>query len=95
MSGLLSVVGNAYDLIVKIFKKIQYSITGWPAGNPNVEDSNRPQLTNIPKSSFNFFYLKWIYILQLIFLNYGKTYQQTTFSSCLERSNNHFNDHCK
>lgn len=55
MSGLLSVVGNAYDLIVKIFKKMQYSITGWPAGNPNVEDSNRPQLTNIPKSSFNFF----------------------------------------
>ena len=58
MSGLLSVVGNAYDLIVKIFKKMQYSITGWPAGNPNVEDSNRPQLTNIPKSSFNFFLLK-------------------------------------
>ena len=54
MSGLLPAVVNAYDLIVKIFMKMQYSITGWPAGNPNVEDSNRPQLTNISKSSFNF-----------------------------------------
>ena len=58
MSGLLPAVGNAYDLIVKIFKKMQHGITGWPAGKPNVEDSNRPQLTNIPKSSFNFSILK-------------------------------------
>ena len=54
MSGLLSAVGNAYDLTVKIFKKMQHAITSWPAGNTNVDDSNRLQFTNIPKSSFNF-----------------------------------------
>lgn len=49
MSGLLSAVGNAYDLNIKIFNKMQHTITGWPAGKPNADDSNRPERADIPK----------------------------------------------
>lgn len=49
MSGLLSAVGNAYDLNIKVFNKMQHTITGWPAGKPNADDSNRPERADIPK----------------------------------------------
>jgi len=49
MSGLLSAVGNAYDLNIKMFNKMQHTITGWPAGKPNADDANRPERANIPK----------------------------------------------
>ena len=49
MSGLLSAVGNAYDLNIKIFNKMQHTITGWPAGKPNADDTNRPERADIPK----------------------------------------------
>ena len=49
MSGLLSAVGNAYDLNINIFNKMQHTITGWPAGKPNADDSNRPERADIPK----------------------------------------------
>jgi glucosamine-6-phosphate deaminase len=49
MSGLLSAVGNAYDLNIKIFNKMQHTITGWPAGKPNSDDTNRPERADIPK----------------------------------------------
>ncbi len=43
MSGLLVQEGAAYDLNIKMFNKIQHTITGWPGGKPNSDDSSRPE----------------------------------------------------
>ncbi|MDY8135139.1 glucosamine-6-phosphate deaminase [Aquimarina sp. 2201CG5-10] len=43
MSGLLAVEGSSYDLNIKIFNKLQHTITGWPGGKPNADDTNRPE----------------------------------------------------
>ena len=49
MSGLLTEEGTSYDLNIKMFNKLQHTITGWPGGKPNADDSNRPERANIPK----------------------------------------------
>ncbi|WP_298530935.1 glucosamine-6-phosphate deaminase [uncultured Algibacter sp.] len=49
MSGLLTEEGTAYDLNIKMFNKLQQTITGWPGGKPNADDSNRPERANIPQ----------------------------------------------
>ena len=46
MSGLLTEEGTAYDLNIKMFNKMQHTITGWPGGKPNADDSNRPERAN-------------------------------------------------
>ena len=43
MSNLLVEGGSAYDLNIKMFNKLQHTITGWPGGKPNSDDSNRPE----------------------------------------------------
>jgi len=43
MSGLLTEEGTAYDLNIKMFNKLQQTITGWPGGKPNADDSHRPE----------------------------------------------------
>ena len=43
MSGLLATEGAAYDLNIKMFNIMQHTITGWPGGKPNADDSNRPE----------------------------------------------------
>ena len=43
MSDLLADSGPAYDINIKIFNKLQNTITGWPGGKPNGNDSNRPE----------------------------------------------------
>ena len=43
MSELLISEGNYYDLNIKMFNCIQNTITGWPGGKPNADDSNRPE----------------------------------------------------
>ena len=43
MSGLLAEEGPAYDLNIKMFNKLQRTITGWPGGKPNADDKNRPE----------------------------------------------------
>lgn len=43
MSDLLADSGPAYDINIKIFNKLQNTITGWPGGKPNAEDTNRPE----------------------------------------------------
>jgi glucosamine-6-phosphate deaminase len=43
MSDLLTEVGDAYDINIRIFNKLQHTITGWPGGKPNADDSNRPE----------------------------------------------------
>jgi glucosamine-6-phosphate deaminase len=49
MSGLLTEEGNAYDLNIKMFNKLQQTITGWPGGKPFAEDINRPERANPSK----------------------------------------------
>ena len=43
MSGLLADEGTAYDLNIQMFNNIQRTITGWPGGKSNADDSNRPE----------------------------------------------------
>lgn len=43
MSDLLAQVGQAYDLNIDIFNQLQHTITGWPGGKPNADDTNRPE----------------------------------------------------
>ena len=43
MSELLNLEGNYYDLNIKMFNRLQNTITGWPGGKPNADDSNRPE----------------------------------------------------
>jgi len=43
MSGLLVQEGTAYDLNIKMFNRLQHTITGWPGGKPFSDDSNRPE----------------------------------------------------
>lgn len=43
MSDLLTVHGPAYDINVQIFNELQKTITGWPGGKPNADDTKRPE----------------------------------------------------
>ncbi len=43
MSDLLADLGPAYNINISIFNKLQHTITGWPGGKPNADDSNRPE----------------------------------------------------
>ncbi len=43
MSGLLAQEGSAYDLNIKMFNKLQHTITGWPGGKPSADDTSRPE----------------------------------------------------
>ncbi len=43
MSDLLAVQGSGYDLNIGMFNRLQRSITGWPGGKPNSDDTYRPE----------------------------------------------------
>ncbi|RXG21872.1 glucosamine-6-phosphate deaminase [Leeuwenhoekiella marinoflava DSM 3653] len=43
MSDLLAQMGPAYDINIRIFNKLQNTITGWPGGKPGADDSKRPE----------------------------------------------------
>jgi len=43
MSDLLAQEGSAYDMNINMFNKLQHTITGWPGGKPNTDDTNRPE----------------------------------------------------
>lgn len=43
MSDILTEYGPAYNMNIHIFNKVQHTITGWPGGKPNADDSNRPE----------------------------------------------------
>ena len=42
MADLLS-LEDSYDLNIKMFNKLQHTISGWPGGKPNADDTNRPE----------------------------------------------------
>ena len=43
MADLLTEQGPAYDLNIRIFNKLQHTITGWPGGKPDADDTHRPE----------------------------------------------------
>ncbi|MCK5401724.1 MAG: glucosamine-6-phosphate deaminase [Flavobacteriaceae bacterium] len=43
MSNLLIEEGHAYDLNIKMFNNLQHTITGWPGGKPNADETKRPE----------------------------------------------------
>jgi glucosamine-6-phosphate deaminase len=43
MESLLALEGTAYDLNIKMFNRLQHTITGWPGGKPNTEFERRPE----------------------------------------------------
>ncbi len=50
MGDLLTSSGPAYNTNLKIFNQLQHTITGWPGGKPNADDTNRPErATPFPK----------------------------------------------
>ena len=49
MSDLLAQEGSAYDLNINMFNVLQHTITGWPGGKPNTDDSHRPERANPAK----------------------------------------------
>ena len=47
--------GPAYNINIRIFNKLQHTITGWPGGKPNADDTNRPERAMpFPKKSLIF-----------------------------------------
>ena len=50
LGELLIEAGPAYDLNIAVFNQTQHTITGWPGGKPNADDTNRPErATPFPK----------------------------------------------
>ncbi|MBH54798.1 MAG: glucosamine-6-phosphate deaminase [Opitutaceae bacterium] len=43
LGELLTEVGPAYDLNIKVFNQTQHTISGWPGGKPDADDTNRPE----------------------------------------------------
>ncbi len=43
MGDLLTRFGPAYDINIKVFNELQHTITGWPGGKPEADDTNRPE----------------------------------------------------
>ena len=46
LNELLALYGSAYNVNIKIFNDLQHTITGWPGGKPDADDSNRPERAN-------------------------------------------------
>lgn len=50
LNELLAIYGSAYNVNIKIFNDLQHTITGWPGGKPDADDTNRPErATPFPK----------------------------------------------
>lgn len=46
LEELLAIYGSAYNVNIKVFNELQHTITGWPGGKPNADDTNRPERAN-------------------------------------------------
>lgn len=43
LGGMLDTLGKAYDQVnIEVFNDMQHTISGWPGGKPNADDSTRP-----------------------------------------------------
>ena len=55
MGSLVAEVGSAEHINLKVFNYLQKTITGWPGGKPNTDDSQRPERAEpYPKRSLIF-----------------------------------------
>lgn len=43
LGELLALYGSAYNVNIKVFNDLQHTITGWPGGKPNADDTYRPE----------------------------------------------------
>ena len=43
MAQLATENGPAYNINIDVFNQLQHSITGWPGGKPNADDTQRPE----------------------------------------------------
>ena len=43
LSDLIVEYASAYSINIKVFNRLQNSITGWPGGKPNADDTKRPE----------------------------------------------------
>ena len=48
LGELLEAVGSFNEINIRVFNDLQHTITGWPGGKPNADDSTRP----VPSSPF-------------------------------------------
>ncbi len=55
MGNLVAEIGSAEQINLKVFNQLQRTITGWPGGKPNADDSQRPERAMpFPKTSLIF-----------------------------------------
>lgn len=55
MGNLVAEVGSAEHINLRVFNALQRTITGWPGGKPNADDSSRPERRDpYPKTSLIF-----------------------------------------
>ena len=43
LSDLIIEYDDAYNINIKVFNRLQHTISGWPGGKPNADDTNRPE----------------------------------------------------
>ncbi|TNE72745.1 glucosamine-6-phosphate deaminase [bacterium] len=46
MGDLVTEQGPAYNINIRVFNELQHTITGWPGGKPNADDTQRPERAN-------------------------------------------------
>ncbi len=46
LGELLAIYGSAYNVNIKVFNELQHTITGWPGGKPDADDTYRPERAN-------------------------------------------------
>jgi len=46
LGELIAEIGPANKINIKVFNDLQHTITGWPGGKPNADDSTRPERAN-------------------------------------------------
>ncbi len=46
LQELIEQYGSYYEINVKVFDELNHTITGWPGGKPNVDDTFRPERAN-------------------------------------------------
>ena len=55
MTDIITEHGSAYKVNIKVFNELQHTITGWPGGKPNADDTYRPErATPFPKRAIIF-----------------------------------------
>lgn len=46
LGELILLFGSAYNVNIKVFNALQHTITGWPGGKPDADDTYRPERAN-------------------------------------------------